>query len=154
MSLAADDIFDSFDYGCMFTYVRTHFLDIARRSAVNGDDHKPRRLSQRKSKAMSGQKRNNNDFLSSMTFAGGGLMRDCDCDECEFVPASIREAIRQHKRLKTSSSLTRTQDRSLVARENTISVWKLTMPVDAEPLIEFGGSHRIVLIDTLSSVSV
>lgn len=105
---------------------------------------------------MSGQKRNgsnNNDFLSSMTFAGGGLMRDCDCDECEFVPASIREAIRQHKRLKTnSSSLTRTQDRSIVARENTISVWKLTMPVDAEPLIEFGGSHRIVLIDTLSSV--
>lgn len=78
-------------------------------------------------------------------------MRNCDCDECDFIPVQIAVAIRQHKRLKTHA-LTRTQDRTLVARADTISVWKLTMPVDAEPLIEFGNSHRIVLVDSLSSV--
>ena len=81
-------------------------------------------------------------------------MRNCDCDECDFVPTPIADAIRQHKRMMaTTSTLTRTQDRTLVARQGLISVWKLTMPLDAEPLIEFGNSHRIVLIDTLSSVS-
>lgn len=81
-------------------------------------------------------------------------MRDCDCDECGFitVPPTIADAIRQHKRQRTSHSLTRRQDRSLVARVGNISIWKLTMPVDAEPLIEFGNSHRIVLVDALSSV--
>jgi len=107
------------------------------------------------STTMSGQKRKethgSDAFLSSMTFASGGVMRNCDCDECDFIPIPIAEAIRQHKRMRTHA-LTRTQDRSLVARAGTVSVWKLTMPVDAEPLIEFGNSHRIVLVDSLSSV--
>lgn len=93
----------------------------------------------------------NDAFLSSMTFASGGIMRNCDCDECDFIPAPIADAIREHKRQRTLAQ-SRTQDRSLVARHGAISVWKLTMPIDAEPLIEFGNSHRIVLIDTLSPV--
>ena len=87
-----------------------------------------------------------------MTFAGG-FVRNCDCDECDLVPKPIADAIRQHKRMiAKTSTLTRTQDRTLVARLGLISVWKLTMPLDAEPLVEFGNSHRIVLIDALSSV--
>ena len=104
---------------------------------------------------MSGEKRKENTssdaFLSSMTFATGGLMRTCDCDECDFIPTPIADAIRQHKRMRTQM-MTRTQDRSLVARADSVSVWTLTMPIDAEPLIEFGNSHRIVLIDRLSPV--
>jgi hypothetical protein len=95
----------------------------------------------------------NNAFLSSMTFASGTVTRNCDCDECGLIPIPIANAIRQHKR-RRNTTLTRTQDRSLVARADDLSVWKLTMPLHAEPLVEFGNSHRIVLIDTLSSVSI
>jgi hypothetical protein len=89
-----------------------------------------------------------------MTFASGGLMRNCDCDECNFVPLPIADAIRQHKRMSMTHALPRTQNRTLVARQGLISIWRLTMPVDAEPLMEFGNSHRIVLIDSLSAVSL
>ena len=88
-------------------------------------------------------------FLSSMTFASGDIARNCDCDECGLIPVSIANAIRQHKRRKV---VQRTQDRSLVTRADGLSVWKNTMPLQAEPLIEFGNSHRIVLVDKLSPV--
>jgi hypothetical protein len=82
--------------------------------------------------------------VSSMTFASGEPhLRTCDCDECGLVeiPAPILAAM-QRKRQKMS--LRRTQERSLVCREHGIAVWKLTMPVNAEPLVEFGSSHRLV----------
>jgi hypothetical protein len=82
--------------------------------------------------------------MSSMTFAAGeSPFGTCDCDECGLVeiPAPILTAM-QRKRQKMA--LRRTQERSLVCREHGIAVWKLTMPVNAEPLVEFGSSHRLV----------
>ena len=101
-------------------------------------------------------------FVSSMTFAsasgefgtmplvGGG----CSCDECEFIPDDIRLAIQAHKRQKQETMpLMRTQDRTLVMRQESIAVWKWTMPLNAEPLIEFGNNHRIVFVARLPEVS-
>jgi len=92
-------------------------------------------------------------FLESMTFAHG-VMRDCDCDECglEPVPPDVREAIRKHKRAKLMSvvEITR-QERSLVARDGGLSIWHLKYPVGAEPMVEYGDSHRIVLVDKIPS---
>jgi len=96
-----------------------------------------------------------------MTFAlGAHQNRDCDCDECgldtgSMVPVSIANAIREHKRLKLMNvPVRRTQERVLLTRENGISVWELIMPLDAEPLIEFGYSHRIIFVKTLKKASV
>lgn len=92
-------------------------------------------------------------FLESMTFAHG-VMRDCDCDECglEPVPPDVREAIRKHKRAKLMSvvEITR-QERSLVARDGGLSIWHFKYPVGAEPMVEYGDSHRIVLVDKMPS---
>lgn len=44
------------------------------------------------------------------------------------------------------------QERSLVARDNIgsgISIWKLVLPPGSEPLIEFGNSNRIVVVDSM-----
>mmetsp|Transcript_5148 Transcript_5148/g.6228 ORF Transcript_5148/g.6228 Transcript_5148/m.6228 type:complete len:244 (-) Transcript_5148:813-1544(-) len=101
-------------------------------------------------------------FLDSMTFAfgmpqGGGC--DC-CDECNMdggsmVPVSVASAIRAHKRLKLMEvPVQRTQKRVLVTRESGISVWELVMPLDAEPLIEFGNSHRIIFVKKLKKGSI
>ena len=38
-------------------------------------------------------------------------------------------------------------------KSGTVSVYSMTLPVDAEPLVEFGTSHRIVWIKLLSSSS-
>jgi len=93
-------------------------------------------------------------FLDSMTFASGSTGRGgCDCDECggfSLIPPSITEAIREHKRLKLMTlPVRRTQDRTLVTREEGMSVYQLTMPLDADPLVEFGSSHRIIFVKTL-----
>jgi len=113
---------------------------------------------------------NNNDketttssFLSSMTFAS---MRDCECDECDAacgmnfasLPSSIAEAITRHKkRLKLQDDVDeeekkkKEQERSLVCRSREgISVWKWTLPMGAEPLIEYGNSHRIVFVEDIA----
>lgn len=91
-------------------------------------------------------------FLESMTFASGvPTGRNCDCDECgSMLPLSIATAIKTHK---LTEPMRRTQDRTLVARRGGISVWKLTMPRNAEPLVEYGNSHRIVLVDRLPLTS-
>ena len=107
-----------------------------------------------------GEKRSNGtthathaSFLASMTFASSSQnLRLCDCDDCGEIPLDILAAIREHKRLKLETGpLKRTQDRSLLKRDLNvgISVWNLIMPIDAEPLIEFGSSHRFVWIKRL-----
>lgn len=92
-------------------------------------------------------------FLASMTFSSVDFGRGCECDECDQVPSDIRRAIQAHKRLKLQHvPLMRTQDRALVAREESITVWKWTMPLNAEPLIEYGNNHRIVFVAHLPKV--
>jgi hypothetical protein len=87
-------------------------------------------------------------FLASMTFAHG-VVRDCECDECglEQVPQSIKEAVRKHKRAKLMSVVEIThQERHLVDRDGGLSIWRLVLPVRSEPMVEYGNSHRIVLV--------
>jgi hypothetical protein len=92
-------------------------------------------------------------FMSSMTFSsaaqGGGA--GCDCDECGIaVPGPILKAMREHKRQKLETGpLKRTQERILVCRQDGLTVWKWTMPLDAEPLIEFGSTHRLIWLEKL-----
>ena len=85
-------------------------------------------------------------FMEGFLSGGGG----CDCDECgirEVVPGPILEAMREHKRQKVA--IKRTQERTLVCRSGQISVWDWVMPLEAEPLIEYGSTHRIVWIEKL-----
>jgi hypothetical protein len=99
-------------------------------------------------------------FLSTMTFASGepGVRGGCDCDECDglaYTPQAIVEYIRRHKQLrKETGPMKRTQLRELVAREGLISVYKFTMPLEAEPLVEYGTSHRLIWIQQLPTVSM
>lgn len=103
-------------------------------------------------------------FVSSMTFAsssgefgmrtmGGGSGGGCSCDDCDLIPPDIRLAIQAHKRRKAEAvTLMRTQDRTLIMRQESIAVWKWTMPLHAEPMIEFGNNHRIVFVARLPEV--
>jgi hypothetical protein len=99
-------------------------------------------------------------LVASMSFAQmerGG----CDCDECgprsrvgqavSVIPATIQHAIMQYKRQKLG--IRRTQDRRLVERDATtaVAVWNWTLPPGAEPLLEFGNSHRLIWIKRLSA---
>ena len=90
-------------------------------------------------------------FLSSMTFTKMG--EACDCDECGIneVPVAILQAVENHKRMKREKlrEANPKQERKLVVRDGGLSIWKITMPPGAEPLTEFGGSHRFVFIDQL-----
>ena len=47
----------------------------------------------------------------------------------------------------------RTQQRTLVGRHGQISLWNMHMPKNAEPLIEFGSSHRIVWVKQLGETN-
>jgi len=116
------------------------------------------------------------DFVSSMTFASSFGYGFCYCsdDECgrcpDKLPGPIAEAVRNYKRSRTGSSPFTSmsndgssefaiplifssskprQERQLIARHEGISFWKLTMPQDAEPLIEYGSSHRLVYVKQL-----
>jgi hypothetical protein len=106
---------------------------------------------------------NHDSFLSSMTFAAANGRGNedvfstdagvCDCDECgsirkTIIPESIRAAVQNHKRQRT---LKRTQDRRLVNRSEDVAVWSWTLPIDAEPLVEFGNEncHRLIWIQRL-----
>lgn len=93
---------------------------------------------------------NTGSFMSSMSFASSGAQRQCDCDECGAIPEAIMAAVRKRRRqMVESSPLKRTQERKLLRRDDGISVWDLTMPLDAEPLVEFGSSHRLVWVKRL-----
>jgi hypothetical protein len=94
-------------------------------------------------------------FLNSMTFTTPGdfLDRDCDCEECDNIPIDIRNAIQKRKRLRLQTGpIKRTQQRTLINRHNhnnkasIITLWSISMPKNAEPLVEFGSSHRIVWV--------
>mmetsp|Transcript_612 Transcript_612/g.1105 ORF Transcript_612/g.1105 Transcript_612/m.1105 type:complete len:264 (-) Transcript_612:351-1142(-) len=94
-------------------------------------------------------------FLESMTFAGGKI--GCDCEECGVVPPSIAEAVRRHNskkiRLDCMPPPTRivSQKRSLISRNGNLSIWKWSLPTTtAEPLTEFGNSHRIIWVQRLA----
>ena len=90
-------------------------------------------------------------FLQSMTFSRAGEFLDtCDCDECDNIPPPIRRFIHERKRQRlTAGPIKRTQQRTLVGRHDRISLWCVHMPKNADPLIEFGSSHRIVWIKQL-----
>lgn len=94
-------------------------------------------------------------FLQSMTFSRADEFLDaCDCDECENVPPSIRNAIHERKRLRIEAGpIKRTQQRTLVGRDGQISLWCMNMPKNAEPLVEFGSSHRIVWVKKLETIN-
>jgi hypothetical protein len=95
-------------------------------------------------------------FMESMTFASGELGRkQCDCDECGAIPFDVWEEVRKSKRIRVETGpLKRTQDRKLIQRDQGgIAVWNLVMPLDAEPLIEFGTSHRLVWVKRLPESS-
>ena len=98
-------------------------------------------------------------FLSSMTFAGHDFrsnIASCDCDECGVnihIPPPILAALRERKRQKLEQSpIKRTQARTLVQRgPDNFAVWHWILPRGAEPLVEFGSSHRIVWVQRLDN---
>ena len=91
-----------------------------------------------------------------MTFSRAAeLLGDkCDCEDCENVPFAIREIIDRRKlERRQTGPIKRTQQRSLLGRDGQVSVWCMHMPKNAEPLVEFGSSHRIVWVKQLDSDS-
>lgn len=114
-------------------------------------------------------------FLAAMTFGRAADFLQCSCDECNecsgkkedgsssFVPEPIRLAIREHKRIKreTGVFIQRTQDRTLVAQQQPkndnvgVALWQWTLPLNAEPLLEFGNAnvYRLVWIQRLRQLS-
>jgi hypothetical protein len=91
-------------------------------------------------------------FTSSMSFAN---LADCDCDECGSIceiPPPIIDAIKVHKKRKLLEVMP-CQGRSLIMRDGGISIWKIEMPPGAQPLTEFGNSHRFIFVKTLPKVS-
>ena len=98
-------------------------------------------------------------FMASMSFATGTAtinpfrQRDCcDCGDCDsgFSEANhplLEEFKSERRRRRQEAPITRFQERRLVKRHsNSMSLWKLTMPHNAEPLLEFGSTHRIVYV--------
>lgn len=100
-------------------------------------------------------------FLSSMTFATHDFRADsisCDCDECGVnihIPPPILAALRERKRQKLEHGpIKRTQVRNLIERgPDGVALWSWILPQDAEPLVEFGSSHRIVWVQRLPQSS-
>lgn len=90
-------------------------------------------------------------FVASMTFASIRRRRDCDCDDCDggfgaSLPQPLLSGLIMKKRQKMELTITRFQERILIKRQGPWSVWKLTLPRAAEPLVEFGNTHRIIYI--------
>ncbi len=84
-----------------------------------------------------------------MTFAKMG-QELCDCDECGPLSIEISSAVAEHKRQKmllNDFSKTIVQERSLVKRHDGLSIWKLVLPPGADPLREYGSSHRIIFVE-------
>lgn len=85
-----------------------------------------------------------------MTFAD---MANCDCDECgrvcrlQFRLGNVPIEIGQQEDVESTF-----QQRSLVKREGGVSIWKIIMPPGANPITEFGNSHRFVFVWKLPEV--
>mmetsp|Transcript_5519 Transcript_5519/g.15964 ORF Transcript_5519/g.15964 Transcript_5519/m.15964 type:complete len:305 (+) Transcript_5519:318-1232(+) len=90
-------------------------------------------------------------FLQSMTFSRAReFLYACDCEECEDIPLSIRKFIHDRKRQrKESGPIKRTQQQTLVSKRGPITLHSIYMPKHAEPLIDFGNSHRVVWVKRL-----
>ena len=92
-----------------------------------------------------------------MTFASHDFRStsgSCDCDECGVnvhIPPPILAALRERKRQKLEQGpIKRTQVRSLVKRgPDNVALWQWVLPQGAEPLVEFGSSHRIIWVHRL-----
>lgn len=86
-----------------------------------------------------------------MTFSrANGFFNRCDCDECEDIPPSIRKFIENRKRQRRETGpIKRTQQRTLVSRYGGANLQCMHMPKHAEPLVDFGTSHRIVWVKRL-----
>lgn len=98
-------------------------------------------------------------FAASMTFTSiGNSPGGCDCDECgvgaSYLPNAIALAVKRHKAAIQAMPLKRTQYRALGKREQQVAVYNWTLPADAEPLVEFGNSHRLIWIQRLPDASV
>ena len=91
-------------------------------------------------------------FLQSMTFSrAGDFINACDCEECDNIPPSIKKMMQDKKRQRRESGpIKRSQQRTLVCRQGRASLYCMHMPKDAEPMVEFGSSHRIVWIKRLA----
>jgi hypothetical protein len=95
-------------------------------------------------------------FLKAMTFTQGfRCLASCDCDECgvgsnNAIPEPIRLAVRNHKRWR---KLKRSQVRELVHRGQHVVLWRWTLPMNAEVLIEYGNPnvHRLIWVKRLAS---
>eukprot|EP00536_Pseudo-nitzschia_multiseries_P011615 jgi/Psemu1/206324/e_gw1.405.25.1 len=90
-------------------------------------------------------------FLRSMTFSRAReFLYACDCAECDDIPPSIRKFIHERKRQsKEAGAIKRTQQRTLVSRHGPVTLHSIYMPKHAEPLIDFGTSHRVVWVKRL-----
>lgn len=84
----------------------------------------------------------------------------CDCDECgtgssgitRFVSPELVALVRDKKRQRLEQRpIQRTQVRVLIQRapDNIAALWYWTLPLGAEPLVEFGSSHRIIWVKRL-----
>ncbi|GKY95576.1 hypothetical protein MPSEU_000519000 [Mayamaea pseudoterrestris] len=97
----------------------------------------------------------NSIFLTSMTFASNSPMLGiCDCGACgiitkEDVPLPIAKALEVHK---SKRPLQRNQDRRLLKRQEDVSLWEWTLPLQAEPMLEFGSSHRFIYVKRLPGI--
>lgn len=118
-------------------------------------------------------------FANGVINKFGRNVCDCSDDECGgrigAIPAPIYEAVQSYKLSRLtqnyqSSETPRTgqheysiplmfhankprQQRRLMTRMDGVTVWELTMPCDAEPLIEYGSSHRLVYVKQLAQES-
>lgn len=97
-------------------------------------------------------------FVASMTFASSAhVQAGCDCDECgrpssgTVIPNAIAEALERYRRQQPKFK--RIQDRVLLKRYANVSVWEVTLPLAAEPLVEYGSSQRLVWIKQLAETS-
>jgi hypothetical protein len=92
-----------------------------------------------------------------MTFASHDFRATaapCDCDECGVnvhIPPPILAALRERKRQKLEQGpFKRTQVRKLLERgPDNVALWHWLLPQGAEPLVEFGSSHRLVWVQRL-----
>ena len=103
-----------------------------------------------------------NNFLESMTFA----QRDCDCDECGIgglgngppMKSAVEEAFDKYRSSTNYAVSSRHQERKLIRREedmNTglvVTLYSMSLPVGALPLLEYGDSARIVFVIGLPKV--
>lgn len=104
-----------------------------------------------------------NNFLESMTFA----KQDCDCDECGIgglgngppMKSAVEEAFDKYRSSTNYAVSSRHQERKLIRREedmNTglvVTLYSMSLPVGALPLLEYGDSARIVFVIGLPKTS-